>query len=1038
MGSVGLLLFGSGLCALVYQTVWLREFRLIFGASTLASAAVLALFMGGLGAGGLLLGRYAERHPRPLELYAKLELAIAGSAALTPPLIALVRWIYLATGGSATMGMFPATLLRLVLTLLVLGVPTVLMGGTLPAAARAIARRDDVGRRSLGALYGLNTLGAVTGTLLATFVLLETFGNRATLWLAALANVMIALAALLAARRPADPSEAAEAASAAESELPARVSRRFVLVAAAAVGFAFLLMEIVWYRMLAPLLGGTTFTFGLILAMALLGIGLGGVAYTLRRNAEATLGAFALTCALEALFLALPYALGDRLAVTALLLRPLGAGVGFAGYLAGWTAITFVVVFPTAFVAGLQFPMLVSLLGRGRSGVATDLGMAYAWNTAGSIAGSIAGGFGLLPLLTATGTWRAAVVVLVAVAAAAIAPALLRMQLDRRTVFAAAAAALSIVAILGQGPTAAWRHTPIGAGRVDLDKPTRNLVQNLVNAQRRTIAWETDGVESSIALSVADGYAFIVNGKSDGHATVDGGTQVMGGLVPAMLHPRPRRALVVGLGTGSTAGWLGSVPSIERVDVYEIEPAIRRIAEACVDVNRGVLNNPKVHVVYGDARELVLTNREQYDIISSEPSNPYRAGIASLMTVEFYEAAARRLAPGGIFAQFLQAYEIDSATLRVVYATLGTVFPNVETWETKRGDLLLVGSMQPVPYDAAALRARLQQEPYGPAALRVWRAANLEGVLAHYAAGPSTALALAEGARANTDDRAVLEYGFARTLGNSTLFQVNELRAFAKRRGDDLPPIAGAIDRGSVEDQRLALISSEAAYPADPAALTPDQQTRARAFQAFLGGDFEGVLRGWVMQQKRPKEPTELLTFAEALAARGDESVLPYIEELRRYQPTEADAVLARLRWRQGKMDEATAALERAFVAARRDPWPLRLAMLRTLELAGEAAAGDPARARRIFDALSEPFAAGLVQDARQLARLQAATQVTPGRCNELVVAALEPFERGVPWNRPFLHNRATCYEQLRHPLAANARQDYERLMANEAAPLGE
>ncbi|MEA2490118.1 MAG: spermidine synthase, partial [Acidobacteriota bacterium] len=911
-------------------------------ASTLASAAVLAVFMGGLGAGGLFLGRYAERHARPLALYAHLELAIAASAALTPLLIVLVRRLYLATGGSAAMGMPAATLLRLALTLLVLGIPTVLMGGTMPAAARAIATREDLGRRELGTLYGLNTLGAVTGTLLATFILLETFGNRATLWLAALANVLVALTALLLARRE------EQATGATEEEATASTgSRRFVLAAAAAVGFAFMLMELVWYRMLAPLLGGTTFTFGLILAMALLGIGLGGVAYTLRKNAVATASAFGLTCALEALLLAIPYALGDRLAVLALLLRPLGAGLGFGGYLAGWAAITFVVVFPTAFLSGLQFPMLVSLLGRGRPGVATDLGMAYAWNTAGSIAGSIAGGFGLLPILSATGTWRAAVLVLVVTAIAA----------SRRSVAVVAAAILAVLAICATGPTAAWRHTPIGAGRVELETLTRNSVENLLHAQRRTTVWEVDGVESSLALADADGYAFIVNGKSDGHATVDGGTQVMGGLVPAALHPDPRRALVVGLGTGSTAGWLGSIPSMERVDVYEIEPAIRRIAAACVDVNRNVLANPKVHVAYGDARELVLTNRQHYDIISSEPSNPYRAGIASLMTVEFYDGAARRLAPGGIFAQFLQAYEIDSATLRVVYATLGSVFPNVETWETKRGDLLLVGSMQPVTYDVARLRERFAQEPYRSAARNVWRATSLEGVLAHYAAGPATALALASDARANTDDRAVLEYGFARTLGNNTLFQVDELRAFARRNADELPRLSGAVDRAAIDAARR--------------------------------------------ETAEPPAPAEVL-------------------------------------WREGKAEETAVALEHAFVAARSDPWSNREGMLRALVIAGEVAVAHPPLAARLHAALAKPFAAGLVNDARQLALLQVATQLTPGRCNAQVVAALQPFEHGVPWNRAFLRNRLTCYEQLGHPRAAAARKDYEQLMKHESAPLGE
>ncbi|WP_244222246.1 fused MFS/spermidine synthase, partial [Corallococcus exercitus] len=185
------LLFGSGLCALVYQTVWLREFRLIFGASTAASAAVLAIFMAGLGLGSALLGARADRQARPLAFYANLELLIAASAALSPFLVEAVRAIYIALGGTPVMGLGLGTVVRLVLSLLVLAVPTVLMGGTLPAAARAVLSDEDPHRRDLALLYGINTLGAVTGAVASTFLLLEVLGNRSTLWSACLLLALI-------------------------------------------------------------------------------------------------------------------------------------------------------------------------------------------------------------------------------------------------------------------------------------------------------------------------------------------------------------------------------------------------------------------------------------------------------------------------------------------------------------------------------------------------------------------------------------------------------------------------------------------------------------------------------------------------------------------------------------------------------------------------------------------------------------------------------------------------------------------------------
>ena len=259
---VALLCRAPGACALVYQTVWLREFRLIFGASTSASAAVLAVFMGGLGVGGLVLGKRADRSTRPLLFYSHLELAIASIAGATPFVLSGVRSLYAALGGTTTLGSVGGTIVRILLSVAVLGVPTFLMGGTLPAAARAVEDAVDVRRRNLGILYAANTLGAVVGAAASTFALLEVFGARATLWLACLLNVLIAMTARPLARLQGEVSPSAKAEPGEPPSRGGSVPPLAVCVAAGGVGFAFLLMELVWYRMLAPLLGGSSYTFG--------------------------------------------------------------------------------------------------------------------------------------------------------------------------------------------------------------------------------------------------------------------------------------------------------------------------------------------------------------------------------------------------------------------------------------------------------------------------------------------------------------------------------------------------------------------------------------------------------------------------------------------------------------------------------------------------------------------------------------------------------------------------------------------------------
>jgi spermidine synthase len=1039
VARVALLLFGSGLCALVYQVAWLRELRLIFGASTAASAAVLAVFMGGLGAGGLWLGKRAGTRARPLALYGDLELGVAISSAATPLLVSLARVAYSALGGTVALGLVGGTIVRLLLSALVLCVPTFLMGGTLPAAAQAVETEGDLGRRRLAVLYGANTLGAVAGCLLSTFALLEILGIQRMLWSACALNALIAMIARSMARRmePRAIVAARPAQAPGASDGGARPREHLALFAAALVGFAFLLMELVWYRMLGPLLGGSSFTFGLILAVALFGIGLGGGAYALLAGRRTpTLLAFALTCGVEAACIALPYALGDRIAIWAALLRPLGS-IGFAGQIAGWAAIASIVVLPAAFVSGVQFPLLLALLGRGDRDVGRQVGLAYAWNTAGAIVGSLAGGFGLMPLVTAPGCWRVVVVVLAGLGIGAVGVALRRGGARSGAIAPLSAAALALVLLSARGPTSAWRHGAIGAGRGP-QSGTPNTLRNWSNALNRAIVWEAEGVESSVALDSEAGLAFVVNGKIDGNARSDAPTQVMSGLTGAILHPRAEKAMVIGLGTGSTAGWLASVPSVTQVDVAELEPAILHVAKACRPVNQAVLENPKVHLFLGDARELLLTTHERYDLIFSEPSNPYRAGISSLFTQDFYRATTARLAPGGLFLQWVQAYSVDAQTVRSVYATLASVFPVVETFVTQEADLLLVASLGPIDYDVGRLRARIQEPPFAEALAKVWRVSDLEGFFAHYGARTSLARALAtlEGDALNTDDQTLVEFGFARGVGRKeTLFRTGELRELARARGEDRPEgmSNGSLDWALVDERRISMLVAQEASPAQlPYRLPPASILRGQAEYAWNNGDFRAALGSWRGQAKDPGDPLELAVLAESLADAGDEAALPLFEKLRAWQPIEADAFLGRLRLRQGRIADATEALERAFVGYQRDPWPMPMALSHALKLPVEIAARDRVLGERLYEILKTPFAVSMLDEQRRNVATELALRLDFRRlCREVFAG----YQRFPSWRRDFLTGRWKCYELHGDPRAAEARRDLAAFNAEEPLP---
>lgn len=1039
LGRVALLLFGSGFCALVYQTAWLRLFRMVFGASTAASAAVLALFMAGLGFGGLLLGRKADRHGSPLGFYGNLEVGISLAAGLSPALVWLVERIYLALGGSAVLGLGGSTVVRLLLATLVLGVPTFLMGGTLPAVARAVERSADEGRRVVGLLYAVNTLGAVLGALVTTFFALEAFGIRKTIWIAALVNLLVAMAARNLARTL--PQSAGEAPSEAPAESadgvrPAPV--RLVIVAAALVGFAFLLMELVWYRMLAPLLGGSSYTFGLILAVALLGIGLGGLLYGAgSHRRRPTLVAFAATCSLEAVALALPFALGDRIAVLAALLRPLGSA-GFLPLIGAWTAITAIVVLPAALVAGYQFPLLIALLGAGRREVGREVGVTYAANTVGAIVGSIAGGFGLLPLLTAPGVWRLVTLLLLGLALAALLAGL-RRETRRAALLPAAAGLAALLFCLAPGPSAFWRHSPIGAGRLRADWNGPNDIERKVRDLKRRIVWEADGVESSVALDLADEYGFIVNGKSDGSALSDAPTQVMSGLLGAAVHPNPRRALVIGLGTGSTAGWLARVPTMERVDVVELEPVIEHVSRTLSPINLDVLSNPKVHLVIGDGRELLLTTGSTYDVIFSEPSNPYRAGIASLFSADFYRAVEQRLRPGGLFLQWLQGYEIDARAVQTAYATLGEVFPAVESWSVHRADLLLMASREPVVHDLGLVRSRMAQEPYRTAMARTWGVEGLEGFYASYVASPAFTRAMREPRKdtINTDDRPILEFGFARNLGRFGLFNMEDLLALAIQRGENRPATrGGTLDWSRIEELKGVRYAYWEVAPPDPDPQgDPAAGRRIAARQAFLRDDINAACALWFQQAEPPLQRHDLLLAGTCLADTGDRRTPQVAARLARDQPIEGHLVLARWHAAANRVREAGEHLLAAFTGYRKDPWVNRRLVRQTLPLALHLSRQDPALGRRIWEALGTPFAIDMFHHQRLSLRIEITRLL---KASDLCVPSVEPMEPHVPWDEQFLRYRAGCYQANRHPLAERASRDLAAFLENEPPELNE
>jgi spermidine synthase len=1037
----------SGTCALIYQVAWLRELRLVFGGSTAASAAVVAIFMGGLGLGNALFGKWADRVRNPLRCYALLEVGIAAMTFISPWLIDLARGTYIGLGGQETLGAVGATVVRLLLSSLILGLPTLLMGGTLPFAVFAATTAADQNRRGAAMLYGMNTLGAVLGAFTTTFFLLQVLGTRQTLWTACLLNLVVVACAYWLAPRYVKtlpttrieaiqvPAKKARPSKRNTEPAIAVPSRRVVYLVAWIVGFAFMLMELVWYRMLGPILGGSTFTFGLILAVALLGIGIGGILYPLLyRHRQPTMRDLSLSCALEAAAIAIPFAIGDRLALSAAMLMR-DSTQSFMEIVGAWSLIAAAVVLPAAIISGVQFPLMIALLGKGDDEVGKQVGWAFACNTLGSILGSLAGGFGLLPLLSATGAWRAVTGILALTSFGLVLGSRPLKGMQIRDLTPLGWALLAGVMLNSMGPTAVWRHSGIGAGRSMLpERLTPNSLHAWQNSKRETLTWETDGAEAGVAIEFdRNGLGFFVNGKCDGNAIGDAATQIMLGLLGSLLHPQPETCLVVGLGTGETAGWLAEVPSVRRVDVVELEPAVDEMARRCAAVNFDVLNHPKVRRIYNDAREVVLTSSSKYDLVVSEPSNPYRAGVANLFTREFYAAVANRLNDQGILVQWLQGYEIDKDTVQTVFSTMRAVFPYVEIWRADGEDMLLICSQSPLTYSSETLRKRIGAEPYKRALAVAWRAASLEGVLARFVAGPKLVEQQCKNVwgKENTDDRNRIEYGFCRTLGRTTDFTLDGLRDLAISIDADRPQFADpGVDWTAVDDERMMIHIMFAKAVPSAEGFSSDKIQRRLAMERFLAKDLRGTIAAWESQPREAIHPTETALLALAYAELGDPKALPLADQLQALQPTEALFIRGILLGRQGNADAAAATLAEGFARLRNDPWPLSEVTHRALEAAVRTAQGNPARVSRLLSALSDPFAVGYFDQQRRSNGCSLALQIGPSAA----LPWLESFEPHIPWNEFCLRTRVRVYGATGHPLAQSAKDDLELFLANEKA----
>ncbi len=684
--------FLSGLAALIYETAWTREFAFVFGTSELAVATVLAAYMGGLAAGAALAGRFAQRIRRPVLAYGLLELGIAASALAVPLGIAVSRWLYVAVfGGQEDLpdaGGLTTSLFYLACSFAILLVPTAMMGATLPLLARHAVREDrELGSR-IGVLYAVNTAGAVSGVLIGAFVLLPSVGLRATIAAAAAVNALVFVAAWSLARG-APPREATVAPEGAPARALAGGRASWILVLIGASGFVSFTYEVLWVRLVGHLVGSGTDAFATMLASFLLGIALGAaVASRIASSGRRAAVGFALAQLGIAALSLLAFALVDQIPVYVDRLRMHGAAKA-------WTdvAACMVTLFPAALCVGATFPFAVRVLARGRDDAGPASARVYSANTVGSIAGSVCAGFFLVPGLGFEGTLTVCVAVNLLLAGLA------ALLLEPRRPWLVAAAVAGGLALGVAPPARPWhmlRATSMGVntsawGPVTYFGVGRSSTVILTD-QRLSWGLRTNGLPEAGMPRQNAGLAR------------NALTRWLTGL-PVAARPEARSLLLVGLG-GAMA--LEVVPdSIERIDVVELEPEVLAANQSVADLRwRDPLSDPRVHVHLNDARNALLLASRPYDVIVSQPSHPWAGGAAHLYTREFFELVRSRLAPEGVFVQWIGLPFVDEALFRSLLATLCDVFPDVRAYAPPpEGGVLFLASNQPIDMERSVARA---------------------------------------------------------------------------------------------------------------------------------------------------------------------------------------------------------------------------------------------------------------------------------------------------------------------------------------------
>ncbi len=750
--AIPLLFALTGAAGLAYELVWFKLLDAVFGVTALATSTVLAVFMGGLGLGASIAARRADRWERPFFAYGVLETLLGLVAATVPFTLPLVNRAFVGIYDVLQPSLLVLSLLRAAAAAVLLLPPATLMGMTLPVLARAFSR-DDSTALDVGVLYTINTLGALVGAAVAGFLLVPEAGLRAASAAAVAVNLFVGLAAMLLGRRVRIPPTERAAGARREWAAPA------LLAVAVLSGLTSLGYQVFWTRALVLALGNTVYAFAVILVAVLLGITLGSALATfLLARVAVPARALFVTQALAALAVVGVLFLFDDLPARFLELSSRWGG-SFAGYVAANFVLAMAALLPATLLLGMGLPLVLGTALGGTRDVARGVGSLYAANTFGAIAGSLAAGFVVMPAFGV----RGGILLFGALNALAAGLAVLlafRARAHRGKAAGAIAAAFVIAVVLAPP----WDPAVMTSG------PFASGVTGRGADHGDELVYYDDGVTATVSVRRRGGdYKLQVDGRTEATGAGDFKTNTLLGTLPVLLHPDPHRVLVIGLGSGVTLGAV-LAHDVEAVECAELSEGVVTAAAFFERWHGGALADPRVSLRAEDGRNHLLLTRARYDVIVSQPSNMWAAGVGNLFTREFFELCRDRLSESGILGQWIQGYAVSEETLRSVLRTISETFPSIDVWVAEWSDILVVASKKPGPIDVARIEAAFLEDRVGDG-LRRAGVPDAPTLLSHFMMDTDAVRRFSADAPLHTDDDRRVEMREPRALADGTATQ---------------------------------------------------------------------------------------------------------------------------------------------------------------------------------------------------------------------------------------------------------------------------